>query len=167
MENILCEDYSTKSLVNVKQQLLNVNFKHNKKNMTNIVLSPTGSKDYKHAYINHPNKNPSQNDNICHESDEYDSDCSLGSLNSLYLRLKNNSKIIDLNITDRVGKKQLQSTICKLSTNSTDSFPENNNAEETNKQIMAYDKIENTKPIKKLNTTLFYGKQVMSIFNIF
>lgn len=169
MENILCEDYSVKKqLVNIKHQLLNVDSKHNKKNMNSVIPSQTGLDDYKHAYINHPNENPFINDNICRESDEsdesdeYDSDCSLGSLNSLYLRLKNNSKAIDLNTTDRVCTKQLQPAICKLS--KTDSFPEKNDAKETNtsKKIMTYDKTEHTKPTK-LSTNIFYGKQVMSI----
>ncbi|KAE9522409.1 hypothetical protein AGLY_017196 [Aphis glycines] len=232
MENILCEDYSVKKhLVNIKHQLLNVDSEHNKKNMNSVIPSPTKLEDYKHAYINHLNENSFMDDNICRESDEsdeYDSDCSLGSLNSLYLRLKSTSKVIDLNITDRVGTKQLQpifnlnktdgtpgnseiasfkpkndkhmnishsndniccesdsdcslrssnslclklkncstinkvstkqlhDTICKL--NKTGSFPENNDAKETNasEKIMAYNK---TKPIMKLSTTIFYGKQ--------
>lgn len=126
MENILCEDYFVKKhLVNIKHQLLNVDSEHNKKNMNSVIPSPTELEDYKHAYINHPNENPFMDDNICRESDEsdeYDSDCSLGSLNSLYLRLKSNSKVIDLNTTDRVGAKQLQ-PICKLS--KTDGTPGN------------------------------------------
>jgi len=122
----------------------------------NEVPSPK-SKNDKDANINHLNDSKSQNDIICLESDEYDSDCSLGSLNSLYLRLKDNSKILDY------STKQLQPVLCKLS--KTNSSPGNNKVTKTtnSEKIMAYDKIEDTKPIMKLSTTLFYGKQVMSI----
>jgi len=150
MENISSEYYPTeKCLMNIDSEL-------NKQNMTSIVPSPE-LKDYKHVFINHSNESPSQNDIICLESDEYDSDCSLGSLNSLYLRLKDNSKNLNY------STKQLQPAICKL--NKINSSPGNNKVTKTktSEKIMAYDKTENTKPIMKLNTTLFYGKQVMSI----
>lgn len=243
MENI-SSDYPAKTrLMNTKHQLLNVDSEL-KQNMTSIVPSPE-LKDYKHTYINHSNKYPSQNDNISLESDEYDSDCSLGSLNSLYLRLKDNSKIQNLNKAIRVSIRQLQPTVCNLnetgnasennevlstkikddkdtnikhlndnkfqndnicfksdeydsdcslgSLNSlylrlkdnskildysmkqlqpdicklskTNSSPGNNKVTKTKttEKITAYDKTEDTKPIMKLNTTLFYGKQVMSM----
>jgi len=122
----------------------------------NEVISPK-LRDDKDANIKHLNDNKSQNDNICFKSDEYDSDCSLGSLNSLYLRLKDNSKILDY------STKQLQPDICKLS--KTNSYFGNDKVTKTKttEKIMAYDKIEDTKPIMKLNPTLFYGKQVMSL----
>jgi len=122
----------------------------------NEVSSPK-SKNDKDAHISHLNDSKSQNDNICLESDEYDSDCSLGSLNSLYLRLKDNYKILDY------STKQLQPAICNMS--KTNSSPGNNKVTKpkTSEKIMAYNKTEDTKPIIKLNTTLFYGKQVMSM----
>eukprot|EP00102_Acyrthosiphon_pisum_P021250 XP_016658460.1 PREDICTED: uncharacterized protein LOC107883284 [Acyrthosiphon pisum] len=124
MENTSSEYYpAEKCLMNITHQLLNVNSEINKQNMTSIVPSPE-LKDYKHAYINYSNENQSQNDNICFKSDEYDSDCSLGSLNSLYLRLKDNSKIQNLNKTIRVSIQQLQPTVCNF--NETDSASENN-----------------------------------------
>lgn len=118
-------------------------------------------KNDKVANINHSNDNKSQYDNIYVESDEYDSDCSLGSLTSLYLRLKKNSKILNSYNIDRVSTKQLQPTICKLSKD--DSTPGNNKVTKTktSEKRTAYDTTEDTKPIMKLNTTLFYGKQVM------
>lgn len=130
----------------------------------NNEVLPLKPKNEKDANINHLNDNNSQNDNICLESEEYDSDCSLGSLNSLYLRSKDNSKIFNFNKTDRVITKQLQPAICKLS--KTDSSPGNNKVLKikTSEKTMTYDKTEDTKPIMKLNTTLFYGKQVMSIY---
>jgi len=123
MENISSEYYlAKKCLMNNTYQLLNVNSELNKQNMTSIVPSPE-FKDHKQSYINHSNENQSQKENICLESDEYDSDCSLGSLNSLYLRLKDNSKIQNLNKTI-VSIQQLQPTVCNF--DEIDSASENN-----------------------------------------
>ncbi|KAL5237470.1 hypothetical protein ACI65C_004880 [Semiaphis heraclei] len=123
--------------------------------------------NFKVANINHLTDNKYQNDNICLESDEYDSDCSLGSLNSLYFRLKDNSKILNSNKADIVSMKQLQPAICKLS--KVDSLSGNNKVMKTksSKKITAYDKTEDTKPIMKLNTSLFYGKQKSTSQHIF
>jgi len=129
----------------------------------NNEVSSLKIKNDKYVNINHSNDGKSQNYNIYIDSDEYDSDCSLGSLNSLYLGLKNKSKILNLYTTDRVSTKQLQLAICKLS--NADSSPGNNKVTKTktSEKIMAYDKTKDTKPIMKLNTTLFYGKQVMGM----
>lgn len=165
MENtsMLHEYYSVdNSLLNTRSKLFKVDSELNNENMNCIVLSPK-PKDYEHAYIYHPNTNSSQNDNIYVESDEYDSDCSLGSFNSLYLRLKDNSKTLNLNETDRVNSKQSNSTICKWS--KTDSSTRNNIVNKTNtvENIMTVDKTQDSKPITKLNTSLFYGQQVIDI----
>lgn len=130
------------NLICARRQLFQVNFESNKHDMTGIVPL-VELKDDKQVNYSHSNELLLRNDSICVESDDYDSDCSLGSMNSLYLKLKN-----------RVNKKPIKN--------------ENSDPSKLTKCFKnnIITKTKNEKPIKILNTKNFYGKQVIIILGL-
>lgn len=132
-------------LTGVRRQLFYDGFDPNQYNMTGIApLSTLG--DDKEDNYSHSNKNVSYDNN---ESDEYDydSDCSLGSLNSVYFNIKNNFKF----------KRQLLNQNSNLNKTSRISRNIVTKTQVTRKNKF---KIKNVNSIKKLSTISFYGKPV-------
>lgn len=112
--------------------------------------------------VNYPHYNEFvTQDDVCFESNEsaYNSDCSLGSMNSLFMVLKDNYRLTNLHVTNRANKECLQhetkdtSKINKTSGNKINPrtrIPENKKC-----------KVKiNKKPTKKITTICFYGQQV-------
>lgn len=93
------------------RQVFDFEFDSNKHNLTSISPCSTMEDQYK------KNESLSEDDNFSLESDEcdYNSDSSLGSTNSLYLCLKNNSTLINTNRTNFVNEKQSLPRNSKLS----------------------------------------------------
>lgn len=111
-------------------------------------------------YGAHPNTDM-QDYSVCIESDrndDYDSDCSLGSMNSLHLSLKENVKCPNFNYTNSVDKKPIQNDDLHKTVNIQNSA-----------QIMLYNTVDNgnLSNMLKKNSIDFYGKVVTNVNNIF
>lgn len=98
----------------------------------------------------------SKDDNDFFESDEYDSDCSLGSMNSLYLHFKRKRSFQN----SRGNEKQLQYGNTNFS--KTDDIATNNTATRTHVlEVKQFNNnVKNPKLVENLSTVFFYGKQV-------
>lgn len=137
-------------LDNANCQLFNVVFETNEQDITTCQRPLLIFNDNKHTKYSNTNNDLSlDNNNSSEMSDEYDydSDCSLGSANSLYLNLNKGSTFSCLNKTDTVDKNQLQNKngyFCEKDT--------------TKKRLMTN---EGSRKEMKLNPISFYGKQVI------
>lgn len=127
------------NLICTRRQLFQVNFDFNKHDMTGIVPL-VEFEDDKQVHYSHSNELLLRNHSVCVESDDYDSDCSLGSMNSLYMKLK-----------DRVNENSIKK--------------ENSVSSKLSKCLKnnIIPKTKNEKPLQILNTYNFYGKQVIII----
>lgn len=107
----------------------------------------------------------SLDDSIGFESDvdDYDSDCSLGSMNFLYLSLTNKSKRQHFNKTNTIIKKQFSDETNDLIQINKTPLRNNNLATEIKyaKKIMISDHTKDERRKKKMDTSMFYGKQVI------
>lgn len=112
--------------------------------------------------VNHPHSDEIlSQDKDGFESDEsaYDSDCSLGSMNSLYLVLNDSYKLSNLHETNSANEKcvlhEIEDTskIVKISESKTISSPR------ISEKRRLKDK-NDKKPAKKITTIRFYGNQV-------
>lgn len=124
--------------------------------MADIVPLPTQDDD-KVDYHSRSNGDACWDVNVCLESDEsdYHSDCSLGSLNSLYLNLK--YKRSDLNGTN--GTTPLQNR-------NIDRTPGTNVVARTRTATSRkfHNRAKYEKPTTKLNAFYFYGMQVNILY---
>lgn len=128
----------------VKRQLFDIEVEPNNNELSGIVRLPTSKND---DYMN-SDENLISDNNLELGENDYDSDCSLGSMNSLYLReFSNNTKGVyknesndydSLNKGDQPPKKRMAHTITQISTEK-----------------------KNVIPTKKLNVVCFYGQQVI------
>jgi len=155
-----------KYLIGVRRQLFEVGLDPNKHNMTGIVPLPTQDDDI-HDSSSYSNENVSWNDRVYLESDEddYNSDCSLGSLNSLYLSLKDGYELTNLNNTNgEANKTQLRGQ--NSDTSRIDETPENNIVARIHIPINGkfHNAIKDGKPPTKLKAIYFYGKQVNIVY---
>lgn len=139
-----------------------------KDNMNDLVPLPICNRqmlstDNEQVNYPHPNEISSQ-DKVGYESDElvYDSDCSLGSTNSLYLLLKNGSS--------NLHGKNSENKKC-LPHETKDASKIVNTCTSKSKTIFKSWILENRrlrteidkKPIKEITTMRFYGKQVTTV----
>lgn len=144
-----------------KRQLFINDFDHDlsKYDMDDIVPLPIQKYD-KHANSLNTAENISKDDDVGQESDEfdYDSDCSLGSMNSLYLSLKEGPNHLYLNESNEINMVQLKnenSILNEVHKISEYKIVLKNQILEKQKGCKIDIKSE-----KKLNTTIFYGKKV-------
>lgn len=135
----------TKQLPNcVKRQLFDIEVEPDNDKLSGIIpLSHLKNDDY----MNSDENSISDNNNLELGENDYDSDCSLGSMNSLYLReFSTGTKIVNKNqpnYNDNLNKddqspKKMGHTITQIS------------AEKKNET-----------PIKKLDVVSFYGQKVI------
>lgn len=128
--------------------------------MTGIVPLPA-LKNGEKSYYFYSTENMSYDHIVCQELDEYDydSDCSLGSMNNLYLSLKEDPDHLRLNEKNEKNSVKLNNENNIL--NETGKISEHNIflKNQILKKQKVYNKID-TKPGKTLNTTIFYGKTV-------
>lgn len=106
----------------------------------------------------HSDENPFLDENICDESEnnDYDSDCSLGSMNSLYLNLKKIPKCN--NESERVNQKYFYNNNLSKASLSSEKI---DLKIYVSKEKRFYDKIKDNNLAKKLNTSRFYGQRVI------
>jgi hypothetical protein len=131
----------------------------NEDNLNGIIPLPIVI-DNEQVNYSHCNEIISQDD-ICFESDEsaYSSDCSLESINSLYMVLNDKYRLTNLHVANRANNECLlhdtkdTSKIVKTSRNKIISSTQISEKKEINVKT-------DRKPIKKITTICFYGKQV-------
>lgn len=145
-----------KRSITVKRQLFEVNFDSDTHNFNDIVTL-SSIKAHEQDDIIDSTVNLSSDNSIYFDSDEdeYDSDCSLDSLESLYLRLKESPKRM------RVTNKNMVQSNDNINYPSKTYHKKNIviKTQTTEKQNVS-DKNKNVNSIKKLNAISFYGKQV-------
>lgn len=153
----------------VERRLAEVRDNPDQYDMTDVVRFPTLHDDELDYNFRSNENQSSRDDNVCLESkieDDYDSDCSLGSLNSLYLSLeKKYDRFQDLNNTDGANRTQLENQNGHGSestrTPGNDLIATEHIAIDT---AMFYNKIKKENPTTELNASDYYGKQVIIYF---
>lgn len=110
-------------------------------------------------YSAHPNEDM-QDYSVCLESernDDYDSDCSLGSMNSLHLSLNENVKCPNFNHTNSVDKKPIQKDDLHKTVKIQNS---------AQKMLCSTVDNRNISKMLKKNSIDFYGKVIANVKNI-
>lgn len=145
---------------NIRRRLFSTDFDPNKNILTGIRPLATPDDDIQANYSK-TNEHLFSSEDDFTESDEcdYDSDCSLGSMNSLYLNLKKNCKFLHSNETNKAKEEQLKKE--------TNHMNKSVKVQKMNKltTIRILEKENICDKFKNLNTACFYGKQVMNTIN--
>lgn len=105
------------------------------------------------------------NDGFDSDVNDYDSDCSLGSVNSLYLSLKDNSKRKRFDGPSEMIKNQFSDEFSDLIKINRTPLRNNNLSTgiEHTEKIMISDNIKDKNKKKEIDIFTFYGKQVIKI----